>query len=83
MQIIIIKTDPATVSMQILEKVLTGLINAKNGQVIIAHKDMEFSTLEIEGDGQDLVAVTKDGRSIKIIHDPREDPLPEKAPYEH
>lgn len=83
MQIIIIKTDPATVDMKILERVLTGLINAKNGQVIIAHKDMSFETLNIEGDGQDLVAVTTDGRTIKIIHDPREEQLPEKAPYKH
>lgn len=83
MQIIIIKTDPATVDMKIMERVLTGIINAKNGQIIIAHKDMTFETLEIEGDGQDLVAVTKDGRTIKIIHDPREDQLPEKPDYPH
>lgn len=82
MQIIIIKV-PDDFKQNMLDKIVTTLINAKNGQILISPHGYDFETMNIEGDGEDLVAVTKDGHQIKIIHDPRENKLPEKAPYQH
>jgi hypothetical protein len=82
MQIIIIRV-PDEFQQATLEKIVTTLMNAKNGQILISPHGYEFQALDIEGDGEDLIAVTKDGHQIKIIHDPREEKLPEKAPYEH
>jgi len=88
MEIILIKVDPAKVKSSELEAIVTSLIKAKHGTIIVARENITFEVLKIESEvgsdvgDQTLVAITKDGKRMKLLHDPREN-LPKKAEYKH
>ena len=75
MKILVIKCDPKVVPPQLINNVVTALMDAKDGQIIMAHPHMKFEVLELSGDDTSgtMFAITDKGKKVKILYDPRED----------
>ncbi len=78
MQILILQYDPAQVKEGAASALMTQLVNAKHGAVILAPPNIKFEVITLDDTehmGEVMFGVTKNGSQVKILYDPQEEAL--------